>query len=112
MRARTRWYRLILWVGALTGLLQGGPVAPALADDANPGSTYGRVRYLQGDLSLQRTGEGQVEEGTLNSPVTPGDRLTTGDGRAELGLADGTVLWLDGGTRLDVRNLADLDNRY
>ncbi len=103
---------LIVSAGALAGLLQTGWVAPILADDTNLGSTYGRVRFLEGDLSVQRTGEGQVEEGTLNSPVTPGDRLTTGAGRAEIGLADGTVLWLDGGTRLDVRNLADLDNRY
>jgi len=112
MKTKMRWSRLILSAGALVGLLQAGWIAPALADDANLGSTYGRVRFLEGDLSVQRTGEGQVEEGTLNSPVTPGDRLTTGDGRAEIGLADGTVLWLDAGTRLDVRNLADLDNRY
>ncbi|OLD64736.1 MAG: hypothetical protein AUI47_04525 [Acidobacteria bacterium 13_1_40CM_2_68_5] len=103
---------MILAAGALSGLFLGGPVIPALADDADLGSTYGRVRFLEGDLSVQRTGQGEVSEGTLNSPVTPGDRLTTSDGRAEIGLADGAVLWLDGGTRLDVRNLADIGNRY
>src|SRR5437899_942421 len=112
MRGKTSWSRLILVGGALGGLFLGGAVPPALADDADLGSTYGRVRFLEGDLSVQRAGQGEFAEGTLNSPVTPGDRLTTSDGRAEIGLADGTVLWLDGGTRLDVRNLADVDNRY
>ncbi|PYT11993.1 MAG: hypothetical protein DMF51_14145 [Acidobacteria bacterium] len=112
MRTKTRWSRLILAAGALNGLFLGGRVLPALADDADLGSTYGRVRFLEGDFSVQRTGQGEVAEGTLNSPVTPGDRLTTSDGRAEIGLADGTVLWLDGGTRLDVRNLADIGSRY
>src|SRR3989441_4677798 len=112
MRTKTRWSRLILAAGALSGLFLGGPVIPALADDTDLGSTYGRVRFLEGDLSVQRTGEGEVAEGTLNTPVTPGDRLTTGDGRAEIGLADGAVLWLDASTRLDVRNLADIANQY
>ncbi len=112
MRAKTRWSRLVLVTGALGGFFLGGQVAPALADEADLGSTYGRVRFLEGDLSVQRTGQGEVAEGTLNSPVTPGDRLTTSDGRAEIGLADGTVVWLDGGTRLDVRNLADIGNRF
>src|SRR2546428_12958358 len=112
MRTKPRWSGLILAAGALSGLFLGGPVIPALADDVDLGSTYGRVRFLEGDLSVQRTGQGEVSEGTLNSPVTPGDRLTTSEGRAEIGLADGAVLWLDGGARLDVRHLADIGNKY
>src|SRR2546425_12021100 len=103
MRTKTRWSRLILAAGALSGLFLGGPVIPALADDADLGSTYGRVRFLEGDLSVQRTGQGEVSEGTLNSPVPPGDRLTASDGRAEIGLAGGAVLWLGGGARLACR---------
>jgi hypothetical protein len=107
---------LILLVGALGGILfVGGAVAPALADatdDTEYGSVYGRVRYLEGDLTVERTGEGAVTEGTVNDPVMPGDRLTTGDGRSEIGLADGSVVRMDRGTRLDVRNLSDINNKY
>jgi hypothetical protein len=103
----------LLVVGSI--LLAGGAVFPALADpedDPEYGSVYGRVRHLEGGLTLLRAGEGTESEGIVNDPVTPGDRLTTEDGRAEIGLADGSVLWLDQGTRLDVRNLADIDNEY
>lgn len=113
MRSRPRWSRWLLLAGSM--LLAGGAVSPALAgheDDAEYGSVYGRIRHLEGGLTLERAGEGTATEGMVNDPVTPGDRLTTQDGRAELGLADGSVLWLDRGTRLDVRNLADIDNQY
>jgi uncharacterized protein DUF6600/FecR-like protein len=88
----------------------------ARAEDStgNPeyGATFGRVRYVQGSLTLQRTGEGELTEATVNDPVVPGDRLTSGNGRSELVLSDGSTLWLDRGTSLDVRNLADIESRY
>ena len=113
MRSRTRWSRWLLLAGSI--LLAGGVVSPALAgqeDDEEYGSVYGRIRYLEGGLTLERAGEGTVTDGVVNDPVIPGDRLATEDGRAEVSLADGSVLWLDADTRLNVRNLADLDNRY
>ena len=113
MRSNPRWSRLALLVTSI--LFAGGALAPALADykdDPEYGSVYGRIRYLESGLTLLRAGEGTVTEGNVNDPVAPGDRLTTDDGRAEIGLADGSVLWLDQGTRLDVRNLSDINNRY
>src|SRR5260221_2446084 len=89
------------------------PAAPARADDdQDRGSTYARVRYLEGGLTVQSTGQGEVVEAVANTPVVPGDSAWTGDGRAEIELADGSLLSLDAGTRIDVRNLADLENRY
>src|SRR5262245_23345384 len=82
------------------------------AADSQAGSTFARVRYLEGGLSLQSAGRREVSDATVNDAVEPGDSLTTQDGRAEIGLADGSTVWLDRGTRLDVRNLADLDSRY
>ena len=113
MRSNPRWSRLALLVTSI--LFAGGALAPALADykdDPEYGSVYGRIRYLESGLTLLRAGEGTVTEGNVNDPVAPGDRLTTDDGRAEIGLADGSVLWLDQGARLDVRNLSDINNRY
>src|SRR2546425_7415830 len=82
------------------------------SEDPEYGSTFGRVRFLDGSMTLQRTGEGDLTDATVNDPVVPGDRLATEDGRAEIGLSDGSTLWLDRSTRLTVRNLADIDNRY
>ena len=97
-------------------LLAGGVVSPAFAgpdeDDPEYGSVYGRIRYLEGGLTLERAGEGSVTDGVVNDPVTPGDRVSTEDGRAEISLADGSVVWFDQDTRVSLRNLADLDNRY
>lgn len=99
-----------LVVAAALGVL---PAAPASADDdQDRGSTYARVRYVDGGLTVQSTGQGEVVEAVVNTPVVPGDSAWTEDGRAEIELADGSVLRLDAGTRIDVRNLADLGNRY
>ncbi len=117
MRTNSKWSRWVLLVFAFGALLSFGGLGSAFrADDRAPdpesGSTFGRVRFLDGSMTLQRTADGEVAEATVNDPVAPGDRLTTEDGRAEIGLSDGSTVRLDRGTRLDVRNLADIDNRY
>src|SRR5262245_39092681 len=116
MRTRSRWSRigaLSVAVGALLSVAGGGVAAQqGRYDDPEAGSVYARVRYLEGSMVLQRSDDGQVVQATINDPVVPGDRLTTEDGRAEIGLSDGSTVWVDRDTRLDVRSLADLDNRY
>src|SRR5206468_5781339 len=82
------------------------------SEDPEYGSTFGRVRYLEGSMTLQRTADSESTDATVNDPVAAGDRLLNGDGRSEIGLADGSTVWLDVGTRLSVRNLADIDSRY
>jgi hypothetical protein len=105
--------RIALVGGALGLVLTLTPGSPVRADDdQDVGSTFARVRYVEGRLTLQRTGEGEVEEGAANVPLAPGDVAWTDDGRAEIELADGSVLRLDQGTRIDLRNLADAESRY
>jgi Family of unknown function (DUF6600)/FecR protein len=80
--------------------------------DEDYGATYARIRYLEGQVTVQRTGEAEVVEASLNDPLVPGDRIWTDSGRAEIALADGSILRLDASTHLIVRSLADMDNRY
>src|SRR5437867_2426386 len=75
---RARFSPVVLALAVL--LLSGGLGAAARAaeetgDDPESGSTYGRVRYLEGSLTLQRTGDGDLADATVNDPVAPGDRL-------------------------------------
>ncbi|HXH28587.1 MAG TPA: FecR family protein, partial [Candidatus Polarisedimenticolia bacterium] len=108
-----RW--LAGWKGllALVAVAVLVPVASeARAQDEDYGATYARVRYLEGQVTLQRTGESEVTEAALNDPLAPGDRIWTEAGRAEIALADGSILRLDDSTRLILRSLADIDNRY
>jgi hypothetical protein len=96
----------------LAGVLLLGPSATATgAEDEESGSTYARVRHVEGRLSVQ-TADGEVSDATLNTPIAPGDRVRALEGRAEIELADGSVIWLEEGAHLDLRTLADVDNRY
>jgi hypothetical protein len=111
---RSRTALTLLSLGTLLLMGGGGTLARAGEGPEDPeyGSTFGRVRYLEGRVTLQRTGDGELTEATVNDPIVPGDRLLTEDGRSEVGLADGSTLWLDQGSRMNVRNLVDIDNRY
>ena len=53
------------------------------AGQTQPG--VARLSYIHGDVSQQRGDNGEWVASTLNTPVEPGDRVTTGEGaRAEL----------------------------
>ncbi len=84
----------------------------AAGDEEGYGATYARVRYLEGRVTIVSASEGREAEVTTNTPLAPADRLQTQDGRAEIEMADGSLLWLDDSTRLDLRTLADINNRY
>src|SRR5207245_10310930 len=88
------------------------PAGTARADDGEAGSTYARVRYLEGSLVLRRPGDAEVAQASINSPLAPGGSAWTEEGRAEIELADGSVIRLDGGTRVDFRALCDVNNNY
>jgi len=88
------------------------PCSLLAEEDEEYGSIFARVRYAEGALTLQKTQEGEITEAGLNSPLAPGDILNADGGRAEIALADGSVVWLEEGTRLNLRSLADIENRY
>ena len=63
---------------------------------------YGHISYVEGEVTLQRAIEPEPSEAGVNEPVTPGDRAWTASyGRAEIRLADGSVLRMDGRTKVD-----------
>jgi hypothetical protein len=63
---------------------------------------HGRTRYLENGVTVQRASEAGSEEGAVNMPFLPGDRVWTDDrGRAEFQFMDGSVLRLDSRSKLD-----------
>jgi hypothetical protein len=103
-----RWSRWLLPLAVLAAVC-----GPLLADDdEESGATYARVRYVDGALTIEQVSEGEVVEGLVNSPVAAGDRAATTGGRAEIELADSSVVWMDSDTRLEFKSLADAQNRY
>ncbi len=101
---------LTVWpAGALA---QDIPLEPTVVGEED-GSRYGRLRYLEGQVTMEgldgmRAGE-QLE---LNVPILAGDRIFTGEGRAEIQFPDGSFLRLDQHTEIDVVVIADLANQW
>ncbi len=76
-------------------------------------ANYGRVRYLENNVTILRGEDGLTEESLLNAPLFPGDTISTSrDGKAELQLADSSVIRMDYSTELKFQALADLHNTY
>ena len=75
------------------------------------GAVFGRLRQVEGGLTLRRDDEIRSDL-YVNDPLTPGDVLTTGpDGRAEIQLADGSIVRLDYDTQVVLQSLADSSNQ-
>jgi hypothetical protein len=63
---------------------------------------HGRIRHAEAGVSIQRATEPGAEEAVPNMPFLPGDRVwSDAGGRAEFQFADGTLLRLDHGSKLD-----------
>jgi hypothetical protein len=109
IRSRMPWRSGAVPARALMALLL-LPFGSVLADPGNAGGTYARVRYMEGEVSIWRDAASEFDAVTTNSPVTPGDRVIVDGGRAEVELADGTLVWLDRDTRIDFRTLVDAND--
>jgi hypothetical protein len=95
-------------------LAQTGNAAVDLDATAVPeGAAWARIRHLEGEFTLYQNDISDADAGGINAPVLPGDILETShDGRLEIQLANGSVVWLDHGTRLSVLTLADGRSRF
>jgi hypothetical protein len=72
-----------------------------------PQSAVGRISLIDGNLSTQRGDSGSWVADTVNTPVVPGDQLSTGPhSRAEVELDFADVLRLDHDSVARVANLA------
>jgi hypothetical protein len=72
---------------------------PVLAEE---GFRHGRFRWVEGGVTVQSATEAGAEQAVANLPFLPGDRVwTDGSGRVEFQFADGSVVRLDGGSKLD-----------
>ena len=70
-------------------------------------SSVARLSYIQGPVSTQRGDSGDWSAATLNTPIMPGDRVSTGaDGRAELQLDSSNILRLAENTIVRITDLS------
>ena len=77
----------------------------ARADEPTNGAA--RISVIQGSVSTQRGDTGDWNAATVNTPVMPGDRVSTGDhSRAEIQLDFANIIRLDEGTVVRVTDLA------
>jgi len=60
------------------------------------------VSYVEGNVTLER--DGRPENGVLNMPLESGDRLRTNDGRVEVLFGDGSALYADAQSTIDVQS--------
>ncbi|HEV2063705.1 MAG TPA: FecR domain-containing protein, partial [Thermoanaerobaculia bacterium] len=93
-------------IGLLAGVLILVAVGTVRGEPARR-SGYSYIRELSGDLTVESRWNGSVE-GRRNMPISSGDEIVTGErGRAEVSLADGSVLHVAGGTRVRFVRLRD-----
>lgn len=77
------------------------------ATDADPNAPgVSRLSYINGSVSMQRGDNGEWTAVTLNTPLMPGDRISTGDNsRAELQLDYADVIRLSSNTVVKIASL-------
>jgi hypothetical protein len=81
------------------------PPAPQAQPDAQA-TGVGRVSLIQGNVSTQRGDSGDWNAATVNTPVVPGDRVSTGErSRAEVQLDFANIVRLDERTVIRVADL-------
>jgi len=86
------------------GPQQAGP-PPGYAQQQDPGAA--RVSYLQGDLSTQHSNSTEWDAATVNTPVVPGDHLSTGkNSRAEIQLDHANTMRMSDESTANVVNLS------
>ncbi|GEM_PF-1392280 len=81
--------------------------APLMAQDRSGVST---IQYLENEVSILPADGSSALQAGLSVPLYPGDRLDTGRlSRLEAVLAEGSLLWLDQRSQVELRALARTD---
>jgi len=84
---------------------------PGLADtpttDESDAAVPARIRDLDGSATIQREREQDRITATVNTPLFPGDRIEVDGGPLEIQLPEGSMIWLDGGARLQILAVQD-----
>ena len=76
----------------LVVILAGFLAAPLFAQENDPPSRVARLSFMNGKVSLQRSGENQWSQASLNYPLTTGDRIYADqDSRVEIEAGSLTV---------------------
>jgi hypothetical protein len=81
------------------------PLILIAQEEQYDGSSFARLTYVQGNVSVERAQDLGVEEGVVNLALVEGDRLNTGDGRAEVNIGRKNYLRLDRGSQVEFSNL-------
>mgnify|MGYP000044184499 CR=1 FL=1 len=88
-------------IGSVAVAAAAAMAAVALAADDVTSLSY--ISYLERYSTVRPAQQGETLEAVVNMPIVSGDRLETSRGaRVEIQLADGSTLWLDEFTVLDV----------
>ncbi|HUD71226.1 MAG TPA: DUF6600 domain-containing protein [Dongiaceae bacterium] len=88
-------------------LLAVAGVTARAAERVAVGPAFARLRDVQGNVRIERNTGNPGAAGAINQPLQVGDRVRTGDGRAEIELADASIAWIDHDSLVTVRALAD-----
>ncbi|HEX4824991.1 MAG TPA: DUF6600 domain-containing protein [Candidatus Polarisedimenticolaceae bacterium] len=111
---RTMAAALTLMLGlAVPAFAQSDDPQPQAYSDDYLNGDYGRIRFEEGGATIVRA-DGNTDSGDragVNAPIFPGDTLRS-DGRAEVQLADGTLLRLDHGTEVAFQALPEPGAKY
>src|SRR5277367_4255736 len=86
----------VLAVSAVGAQDQPQPDAQQEQQQDQPNTSVGRISQIQGSVATQRGDSGDWSAATQNTPVVPGDRISTGErSRVEIQLDYANVLRLD-----------------
>lgn len=81
--------------------------APAAGQAGGSRSAYSYVREVSGGVTVISRWNGEVQA-SRNLPISAGDEIEVSEtGRVEIGLADGNVLYLGGGSRASMASIRD-----
>jgi hypothetical protein len=105
-KTRTGSWMRFLTAGLFLAALPVIPAAGQDLEDGEEGAWYARVRHLEGDLQVTNPREEEAFTATVNTPLTGGDRFSSGPGgRAEIQLQGGSILRVDENSRFDFQSL-------